>query len=287
MTVSLANMDTGALTREQIIAAYQTLLGRDPESSDTIEYHLANSRNLEEFRQKVLISAEFQSKYAAFIESNYSSEKHKAKIIGFDESEVSGLAFQDFFERLVAPRLKHRAETFRAAYRHLLAHRPSNMTVLETGCLRSAGNWAGDGQSTLQFEHLVRRCGGHVISMDLSPVSIAIAHYFCPTVQLVLSDSVKYLNFLSEHASGMSVDLLYLDSLDIDPDDPLRSAEHHLRELSAAWPLLHKGSLVFIDDHNCPTERGSLSKSTLANEWLADRGAIKIAEAYQIVWAVP
>jgi hypothetical protein len=158
--------------------------------------------------------------------------------------------------------------------------------VLETGCLRSAGNWSGDGQSTLQFEHLIRRFGGAVISVDYSPISIAIAHYFCPTVQFVLSDSVKFLKFLSTHASGLVVDLLYLDSMDIDPKNPLRSAQHHLRELSAAWGLLRNGSLVFIDDHDCPTARGSLSKSALANEWLAQRGAIKIAEGYQIVWAV-
>ena len=43
-----------------------------------------------------------------------------------------------------------RAVTFRAVYERLLARKPRDITVVETGCLRSAGNWAGDGQSTLK-----------------------------------------------------------------------------------------------------------------------------------------
>jgi len=279
-------MNTGPLTREQIVSTFRMLLDREPESEETVEYHLVNSRSLTEFREKVLTGPEFQSKYSALVQKNDGNPEYRAKLVGFDDRETEGLAFLELFEQVLAPRLDRRADTFRTTYRHLLAHRPQNITVLETGCLRSAGNWAGDGQSTLQFEYLVRRCGGHVVSVDYSPLSVAVAHYLCPAVHFVLSDSVSYLRFLSDQAPCLRVDLLYLDSMDIDLDHPLRSAEHHLRELSAAWPLLRPGSLVLIDDHDCPTDAGRVSKSTLANEWLERHGAAKIAEGYQIVWEI-
>jgi hypothetical protein len=280
-------MSSESLNREQIIAAYQMLLGREPESNGTIEHHIRVNPTFEIFRENILTGPEFQSKYATLVENKYANLEDKAKALGFHESEVNTLGFQEFFDGIIAPRIDKRADTFRAAYRHLLNSRPRDVTVVETGCLRSAGNWAGDGQSTLQFEYLVRKCGGHAISVDYSPVSIAIAHYFCPSVQLVLSDSISYLQFLSARASNLPVDLLYLDSMDINPAEPMRSAEHHLGEIRAAWPLLRKGSIILIDDHDCPTDAGRLSKSVLANKWLADKGAIKVAEAYQIVWMVP
>ena len=277
------------LNREQVIAAYEILLGREPESNGAIEHHLATNASFEAFREKVLTGPEFQSKYSALIDRNYGDAEHKEKIVGFDENVLRWLSFLDFFERIVAPRIEKRAETFRAAFRHLLEKQSQDksLTILETGCVRSAGNWAGDGQSTLQFEYFVRKQGGRAISVDYSPLSVGIAHYFCPSVQIVLSDSVQYLEFMSRCASKLALDLLYLDSMDIDPANPMRSAEHHLNEIRAAWPLLRKGSLVLIDDHDCPTPVGRLSKSILANEWLAEQGAIKVAEAYQILWMVP
>jgi hypothetical protein len=274
-------------TRDQIISAYEMLLGRPPESEGAINYHIANSRSFDEFREKVLTGPEFQSKYSVLVEKTYGDTALRAKLSGFDGSVASGLDFLELFETVMAPRLGKRAATYRAAYRHLLARRSRDVTILETGCLRSAGNWSGDGQSTLQFEHLVRARGGTVLSIDSSPVSVAIARFLCPGVCFVLSDSVRFLQFLSTRASGLIVDLLHLDSMDIDLADSQRSAEHHLRELTAAWPLLRSGSLVLIDDHDCPTGRGRVSKSVLANEWLAAQGATKIAEDYQIVWAVP
>ena len=44
------------------------------------------------------------------------------------------------------------------------------------------------------------------------------------------------------------LDLLYLDSFDVDFDDPLPSVIHHLKELRAIAPLVSLETLVVVDD---------------------------------------
>lgn len=44
------------------------------------------------------------------------------------------------------------------------------------------------------------------------------------------------------------IDVLYLDSYDVDWTNPSGSMEHHLQELKAAWPLLARRSIVAFDD---------------------------------------
>ena len=47
----------------------------------------------------------------------------------------------------------------------------------------------------------------------------------------------------------MTASLLYLDSFDLDPDNPTPSAIHHVLELLAARPLLGPGTVVVVDDY--------------------------------------
>jgi len=65
---------------------------------------------------------------------------------------------------------------------------------------------------------------------------------------LIVNDSVKFLN--SWNAG--SPDLIYLDSLDLNLNEPLESADHGKRELLATLRLLKSGSLILIDDTPSP-----------------------------------
>jgi hypothetical protein len=47
---------------------------------------------------------------------------------------------------------------------------------------------------------------------------------------------------------GTRVDLVYLDSYDLDPVAPTPAAVHGLLELDAIRPALHDGSLLLVDD---------------------------------------
>jgi len=58
--------------------------------------------------------------------------------------------FWQFFDA-IRPQLANRADTFGKCFEYLdRFDRP--VGILETGCTRQAGNWAGDGGSTVLFD---------------------------------------------------------------------------------------------------------------------------------------
>lgn len=123
--------------------------------------------------------------------------------------------------------------------------------IVETGSARTEA--IGDGQSTLLFEkYLKLGPGGRLITVDLNPE----ATYFCnqrldPSYSKAFTgDSVSFLkNFGKYIPSGFEkIDLLYLDSYDVDMNAPHDSALHHIYELVAAKPYLTSNTLVLIDD---------------------------------------
>jgi Methyltransferase domain len=178
--------------------------------------------------------------------------------------------------------LGHRLGTFSAVFDCLRAlGRP--ITIVETGCLRAAGNYAGDGQSTLLFADLVDEIGGDVFSVDISPQSVAAAiSVVGRRVDLYCMDSVKYL---ARFPRG--IDLLYLDSYDFDGNEPMKSAIHHLYELAAAAKNLHSGTIVLVDD----TSRRTgvfFGKGMLIAEYMAKIDAKILCEGEtQIAWLIP
>jgi hypothetical protein len=69
-------------------------------------------------------------------------------------------------------------------------------------------------------------------------------------VHIHAGDSLAYLKSLADRPPGglEFLDLLYLDSFDVDFDNPLPSAIHHLKELLAIAPLVSFETLVVVDD---------------------------------------
>jgi hypothetical protein len=123
--------------------------------------------------------------------------------------------------------------------------------IVETGSARTHA--IGDGQSTFLFEkYLKRGPGGKLVTCDLSQDATNFcAQHLDPNFSIAVNgDSVHFLNKLDQYLSPefSTVDLLYLDSYDVDMLAPHESALHHLYELVAAKQWLRKDSLVLIDD---------------------------------------
>ncbi len=123
--------------------------------------------------------------------------------------------------------------------------------IVETGSARTHA--IGDGQSTFLFEkYLKLGPGGSLITVDLNPD----ATKFCnqeldPNFSTAINgDSVEFLHRFGEYMPPefTSIDLLYLDSYDVDMLAPTESAVHHIYELVAAKPFLREDSLVLVDD---------------------------------------
>jgi FkbM family methyltransferase len=147
--------------------------------------------------------------------------------------------------------LARRADTFSKLFTYLdRFDRP--VTIVETGCVREEDGWDGDGQSTILFDkYALFHPGSVVFSVDINPAATALCRSLVgPQVHIHTGDSVAFLKSLTDDPPPEieSIDLLYLDSYDVDLHDPLPSAIHTLKELVAIVPLLSAEGLVVVDD---------------------------------------
>lgn len=79
--------------------------------------------------------------------------------------------FWNYFDTFANPQLAHRANSFKYAFQHLSQlNRP--VCIVETGCVRNAGTFAGEGQSTVLFDNFCQSVAGTVVhSVDISAQS--------------------------------------------------------------------------------------------------------------------
>ncbi|MDR3518920.1 MAG: class I SAM-dependent methyltransferase [Azospirillaceae bacterium] len=197
--------------------------------------------------------------------------------------------FLELFDRECAPRLDvsdrlMRGATFRRLFELLLEQRRPYYRLVETGCTRRRGNW-GDGQSTLLFDLFLQHHDGCLVSVDINPDNCRIARELVThKVQVVCGDSVAFLADGAATLIEPPIDLLYLDSFDLDPDRLFPSAFHHLKELWAAEPLLRPGSIIAVDDNLVGADGASAGKGMLVANFMAQRGRLPVIDGYQRAW---
>ncbi|MAH02423.1 MAG: hypothetical protein CMI70_01305 [Candidatus Pelagibacter sp.] len=161
------------------------------------------------------------------------------------------LDFYKWFEN-IAPKLAHREISFKKIFKYLDGL-PTPIIILETGCLRKAENFIGDGQSTLLFDKYTqfRNKNSKVYTVDINPKCTEICKkVVSDKVEITTEDSVKYINNFSKNflKSNNQLSLLYLDSYDLNYRYPFSSAAHHLKELTASIRILNEKTLVVVDD---------------------------------------
>lgn len=212
----------------------------------------------------------------------------------------SSADFWQYFDAAAAPHLMHRANGFRQIFAHLdRCERP--VGIVETGCVRKDSDW-GDGKSTILFAKYAEcHPGTAVYSVDLDPAAIALCRSLAgESVRLHCGDSVAFLKSLADRrpADLAAIDLLYLDSYDVDFESPLPSAIHHLKEFAAITPLLTADTLVVVDDSpmtvlaipRVPGELRLMSqpkiggKGKLIAEYADQVGATRVISGYQMGW---
>jgi len=155
--------------------------------------------------------------------------------------------------------------------------------IIETGTSRDGLRGArSQGAATIVFGKWAQKNNAFMHSVDISKDSVDVAQHEVDTlglnknVQIHLSDSIEFLkNFNQE------VDFLYLDSYDYseDPEVQLKSQHHHLYEFKAIERMLHKNTIVLIDDCDLPGGgKGKLAiEYMLANSWAV------ILKRYQVL----
>lgn len=154
--------------------------------------------------------------------------------------------------------------------------------LVETGTARYGDKNLGEGGSTIIFGDWATQNNALLYTVDISPTAIENAKSatipFAEHIKYICGDSVNFLKFF-----GFPIDFLYLDSYDYDQFNPKPSQKHHLKEITAAYPYLHKNSVVMIDD--CALPNGGKGKRVI--KFLKEKGWEIIYEGYQVILIKP
>jgi hypothetical protein len=120
-----------------------------------------------------------------------------------------------------------------------LGNKPA--VIIETG----SSAWGTN--SSLLFDSYVNSFGGFFSSVDLRAEPMFTLRSLCSNRSVFFcDDSVSFLKkFASQNAP---LNLVYLDSWDVDWTDPLASALHGFYEFLVVLPLLRDGVLLLVDD---------------------------------------
>jgi hypothetical protein len=116
-------------------------------------------------------------------------------------------------------------------------------TIVETG----SSAWGTN--SSLLFDAYVNKYGGTFETVDIRVAPSAVLQNLCsPRTTLYRDDSVSFLKKWGDINPNKKIDLLYLDSWDVNWQNPNPSALHGLAELLAIFENLKEGSLLLVDD---------------------------------------
>jgi hypothetical protein len=132
--------------------------------------------------------------------------------------------------------------------------RPSLTRALELldgkpACIVETGSSAWGTNSSLLFDSYVANFGGTFESVDIRVrPSIELEPLCSARSTLYCDDSVQFLKKWSSRNPGKKIDLLYLDSWDVDWSNPDPSALHGLAECISVLGHLQPTSLLLIDD---------------------------------------
>ena len=156
--------------------------------------------------------------------------------------------------------------------------------IVETGSLRTEPiNIPADGASTIIFDAFLKIHNGALHTVDLDPKCQGVIRKYCSEkVIAYTSDSVKFLETFNE---AEKIDVLYLDSFDLDVTNPEPSAEHHLKEIEIIFDRLKKGTIIIVDD-NLVYKGKPVGKGYLVEKFLKDKGVPMIFDGYQKVFQI-
>ena len=117
------------------------------------------------------------------------------------------------------------------------------LVIVETG----TSAWGTD--STRLWDAYVTNFGGEFWSVDISKgPKRRLQRQVGTQTHLIVGDSIEFLKTFAANGEGDGLDVVYLDSWDLDWDCPEPAEEHGLHEWHAIQGLLKPGSVLIIDD---------------------------------------
>lgn len=188
--------------------------------------------------------------------------------------------FLDLFMKNYYPLLGIRKDSFLKIFHELLKEEKQNYFIIETGTCRLENNFSGDGMSTILWDQFINIFSGKVYSVDINENNVNFSRSkVSDKTSVILSDSVKFLNQLSNDDNLPFIDLLYLDSYDLDWSNPHPSSFHHIKELLAIKSKVLNNTIIVVDDNN-----KNAGKGRYIDEFMKNLNKTKLIDDYQIAW---
>lgn len=130
-----------------------------------------------------------------------------------------------------------------------------SFNILETGSGHTPTTETFAGMTYI-FANLIKKYyGGNILTIDLNEQNLNKCKEntkdFSEFIDYKLGDSVNVIRSLSD-SYIKSLDLVYLDSYDLNLFDPIPSAVHHLKELLFLIDKINPNCLIAIDDNFLP-----------------------------------
>ena len=173
-------------------------------------------------------------------------------------------------------KLSIRKDSFLYIFIYLIKKNKSFYNIIETGCTRKMTDY-DDGMSSILFDRFINCYDGKLTTIDISKKNCELCREnVSPKTYVYNMDSVE---FLYNYNDNIDIDLLYLDSYDLDWDKPHKSSLHHLKELCAIIHKLKKGCIIMIDDNN-----NGFGKGQYVADFLENIGAKLLFSGYQIAY---
>ena len=119
------------------------------------------------------------------------------------------------------------------------------LNIFETG----SSAWGTN--SSILFDSYIRKFGGTFTTVDIRPEpSYELKNILSKNSKTVIEDSVK---FIDEYKKTYfeNLDLIYLDSFDLDLNNPEPSMNHGYKEFSLLDKKIRNGCIIIIDDTPC------------------------------------
>jgi hypothetical protein len=118
-----------------------------------------------------------------------------------------------------------------------------NPVIVETGTSATLVN------SSHLFDKYISKNGGFFCTIDINP---GAAHHFrphitSPNTSAITADSVQVLQNWDK-VTDKKIDAVYLDSWDVEYNNPLDAAQHCKKELQSILPHLKDHAILLIDD---------------------------------------
>ena len=119
------------------------------------------------------------------------------------------------------------------------------MNIFETG----SSAWGAN--SSVLFDLYIRKFGGTFITVDIrNEPSIELNKILSKNSKTFTQDSVEFIDQYST-SYFENIDLIYLDSFDLDLDNPEPSMNHGYKEFSLLDEKIKIGCIIIIDDTPC------------------------------------